>query len=440
MVSTGYRRVTVLATDRNIEMLLPAGVSVGELIPQILRHTRAGNKAAPQELTLTPVGGGSLALHETLADAKITDGALIRLDRRDEVVRSPVVYDLADTSAELTAGQSATVSFSKSRLLSTALLVLLAAPLALSLLPDPGSATFLTWGLTATVLPLIAMTAIDHRWWRTDIELTTVSAALLTLTVFFAEPEPFLGWMIVNAWIAATLLALGINHRAWQTALITGIASLMTVGVWYLGFILNLGDMHLGLWMLTISGILVGIIPRIALILSGLTRVDDDLADGKRPYRSDVASRVRRAHAGMAILIWLMCFTMLTAVFLLGPSGNDPWVTALVLITIALVSLRSRHMPLVAERTCMLGSAIVGGVFWVSLSSVSIPVWIMPLTLALLIVVILTQPLWRMPEHVAAGLRLTARRFETLLTLSIFPVLVGAFGLYARLIESFTGQ
>ena len=121
MVNTGYRRITVLAADRNVEMLLPSGVSVGELIPQILNHTHTGVKAAPQELTLTPVGGGSLALHETLADAQITDGSLIRLDRRDEIVRSPVVYDLADTSAELTADQASTVRFTKGRLLSTVL-------------------------------------------------------------------------------------------------------------------------------------------------------------------------------------------------------------------------------------------------------------------------------------------------------------------------------
>lgn len=439
MVNTGYRRITVLAADRNVEMLLPSGVSVGELIPQILKHTHTGVKAAPQELTLTPVGGGSLALHETLADAQITDGSLIRLDRRDEIVRSPVVYDLADTSAELTADQASTVRFTKGRLLSTVLVLLLAVPLAFHLLPAPDSDSFLTWALAAAAVPLVAMAVIDHRWWATDIELTAISATLLALALFLAGPAPFTGWMIAHAWIASTLLTLALNHRAWKTALLIGIASITTAGLWYLGFTLDLSFQHLGLWMLTLSGVLVGLIPRIALILSGLSRVDDDLADGQRPYRSSVASRVMRAHAGMAVMMWLICFTMLTAVFLLGPTGDNPWITSLVLITMALVTLRSRHMPLVSEKTCMLGAAVIGGVFWAGLPFVSMPEWIMPGALGLLLVLILTQPLWRIPAHVSAGLRLGARRIETLLTLSIFPVLVGAFGLYARLIETFQG-
>lgn len=437
-MSTGYTRVTITAQRRNAEMLLPSQREIAALIPEVLKTIGASpDDDGPQMLTLTPVGGPSLLPHQSLRTAGLRDGAILSLDRLDEAVPQPLVYDLAEEAERDTDEHPDTWRIDGFRLISTALfsLFLMAALVSTVQVVQPEVASW--WSLAVSAAGLIGLGAVPHRQLRWDAELLGVSVAALAISYWWGLPEiPWSEWTLA-IWLALAILAWHIGRRQWQAALLTGATAVVLAGLW--GGSFQVFPEHDRVTAIAGIGtaVLIGIVPRMALTLSGMTALDDAASRGERPPVASAERAFRNAHYGLAGAVALCAVSLTVAVHGLISFEINVWTLPLTLALILLTALRARSMPLAIERAVLLVSAAAGTVILTMATAENIPAWLL-ITLPLVLAVIpLLLRLWSLPEHIAAQLRLNARRLEALAALSLIPLLLGLFGLYAQLTGTF---
>ena len=433
-----YTRVTVLADQRNVELLLPDTVPVGELIPTILQHTHTDHQAQPRQLTLTPVGGATLSAQTTLRDANISDGASLTLNRRAEIIHSPVVYDLADSAAELSSFTQPFWKFAKSRLLDITLLTLLL-PSLISVLTGPlAPETSLQIAAVTSAGLLLVMAILGQRILRTDLEFALPSAVLLGWALHESDLSIEATWLMFCGWLVALLAAVTISYRQWLAFIITISTGVLLAGLWLSVDVLAPSGAAVGLILGTLGVLLLGLVPRVALMLSGLSRLDDNLAGGERPTRLSVKDAVANAHTGMVGMIFLLSLSTLSAVYLMLDQRDNGWAVGLAFVILLLTGLRSRSMPLVLEKTALLATMLIGIMLWTLNLDHVLPGWFVPVLIAVAIIAVIAHRLTTVQTHVAAWLRIAARRLEMLLTIALFPLLLGAFGLYEQLASTFS--
>ncbi|RMX21495.1 hypothetical protein DYI20_11520 [Auritidibacter ignavus] len=436
-VMSKYLRLTVLSDQRNVELMLPESVPVGELMPEVLKLTHPQSPPNPRELTLTPVGGRSLSTSQTLSDASIIDGAQIRLDRRDHAIHAPIVYDLADTTGQLTSDSAATWTIRRGRLTTIALLTMLLTVLVTGLQGqlEPDLARNIGLGISAGLLALMA--GLGQELVKCDLELVIPSALIFALTQWNYRDGITSAWFESCLWFGLLVLCLAVTHRAMHTIVIA-VTSMVFFGLlWWAGitWIDDLG--YRGMSLATATVIIIGILPRFALILSGLTSIDDHLAAGERPQRVRISRAVSQAHEGLSTAVLVCCLSFVTGLYLLRELRDNGWAIGLGLVLLALIGLRARTMPQVIERTAMIATLLLGLVYYAWLFRNDVPGWLTMVLLIATIVIVVAVRLLQLPPHIAAWLRIAARRAEMLLAITIFPLLIGTFGIYGQLVNVF---
>ncbi|GAB3193509.1 EsaB/YukD family protein [Nesterenkonia suensis] len=437
-MSTGYTRVTVATAHRNIEMLLPSQREIDTLMPEILHVAADGATGeSPQALTLTPAGGSSLLGHQTLQDVGIGDGSVLRLDRRDEAVPTPLVYDLAEETEQLSPRVTDSWTIHPHRLVSAAVFTVLMLA-GLQTLTDavepaaPGG-----WALTLSAGALVALASVPRRLLAWDAEFLTLSAAALALAHHWGLPEiPHAEWT-VPAWLAAALLSWQICLHGWLAAGITTGTTAALAGLWWGGgeLLEDTGRVAAVAGIGTV--VLLGFAPRLALMLSGMNRLDDAIGEGARPHLGQAEAAFHNAHRGLAAAVVLCGVSAAVAAHGLLSGGLTAWTLPLAAVLTLLTALRSRSMPLAVERAALLTSAAVSTLLILHSIADHAPTWLLISAAVLLALTPLVLRLTGLPDHVAARLRLTARRFEVLATISLIPLLLGLFGLYAQLTSTF---
>lgn len=437
-MSTGYTRVTITSQSRNAEMLLPSQREVAALIPEILNTIGAPHsQGEPQMLTLTPVGGPNLLPHQSLQAAGIRDGVILSLDRLEEAVPQPLVYDLAEEAERDTDEHSDVWRIEGSRVISSALFtIFLMAALLLSASIFEYQ-EFSWWSLGVAGASLVGLGAVPHHLLRWDAEFLTTSAAAMAVTLWWGLPDFVWSEWVPALWLALAVIAWHVGRRQWQAALLTVVTGLILAGLWW-GSYQIFPDPERVTAIAGIGTVLVlGLAPRLALMLSGMTALDDATAAGDRRPVAVAAKTFRNAHYGLLGAVTLCALSAVAAVHGLVEQGVTRWTLPLSIALILLTALRSRNMPLALERTVLLISASVSTVVLVMSTVDSIPEWLLitaPLVLAAIPLLLrMRQP----PQHVAARLRLNARRLEALAALSLIPLLLGLFGLYSQLTGTF---
>ena len=95
---TAYSRVTVVTTDRTIDLALPNALPLADVLPQVMRYAAPDNTdGSPTSWTLAHLGGASLSLSQTLGDAGVLDGDILELRAQTDDVRPVAVEDVRDT-------------------------------------------------------------------------------------------------------------------------------------------------------------------------------------------------------------------------------------------------------------------------------------------------------------------------------------------------------
>ncbi len=94
---TSYSRVTVISGSRRVDLALPSALPVADVVPQVLRFCAPDEHADnPSEFTLARIGGQSLTLSQTLAEAGVRDGDVIELRAFSAEGRAAFIEDVRD--------------------------------------------------------------------------------------------------------------------------------------------------------------------------------------------------------------------------------------------------------------------------------------------------------------------------------------------------------
>jgi len=100
-MANGRSRVTVVSPDRRVDLSLPGGVSVGDLMAQLLQLcSDHHDRTDPLAWTLRPAGGSALAWASSLDAAQVRDGAVLELYPRSTSTMQCTVEDVRDATED----------------------------------------------------------------------------------------------------------------------------------------------------------------------------------------------------------------------------------------------------------------------------------------------------------------------------------------------------
>ncbi|MFF9036611.1 type VII secretion integral membrane protein EccD [Streptomyces sp. NPDC014892] len=447
---TALSRVTLVGERRRVDLVLPSREPVGLLLPEIMRLLDDQVGERPELRHLVTADGSALAHDSTLESAGTPDGAVLRLVRAEDAPSAPVVHDVTDEAAEdldgrglrwgpaarrVTAGL-ATVGWAvaagvfargayEPRVVAGALLgVALVAALAGALLGRAGKR-----GLATTLI-------------------ATAGALGLLSASTWTEAQRWSGMSQAAAMAAAgvgTLALLGLFTPLGRGGLV-GAGALAGVSVCWLGVAVAVsGELSLsvaqqsevGAVLAVVSVVVLGLLPRLALMASGLSGLDDRRSGGASVSRLQVAAALTATHRGLALATVTMAVSATAAgVFVLR--APTQWTVPLAVVTMVVLALRARAFPLVAEVVVLLGAAAVLAVRLVSAwldhsGGASGPLAVLVVLAALPLLVLAVQP----AEHVRVRLRRFGDTLESIGVIALFPLLIGVFGVYGRLLDTF---
>ncbi|GGR04965.1 type VII secretion integral membrane protein EccD [Streptomyces netropsis] len=465
---TELSRITLVGDRRRVDLVLPADEPIGRLLPDVLRllDDKVGGRPAARHLITAE--GTVLPQDGTLAEAAVPDGAVLRLVRVHDAPSAPVVHDVTDELAEdldvrawrwrpearrwtaslativlaVTAGVLARTSLGPAAVAAalavTAVLVAAVGAVAARIGTragqagrggqrsqaeglagqagqagrDLGTTLMLTGGALGV---LAAWTAADAHVWTGPARLAAVAGAL-----------------------TVTLALLGLFSPLGKGGLIGAGAVVATTGAWEAVAALQHDPARVGSVMAVVSVVVLGLLPRLALMAAGLTGLDDRRSGGASVSRHEVETALAATHRGL-VLATVAVAVSATAGGLLAVTSPSWWTVLLASVVVVVLLSRSRAFPLIAEVVTLLAAALVLLVRLVVLWIDHIPgtpygplaalcgVAIVPL--AVLAV--------RLPEHVGVRLRRAVDLVETIGVIAVFPLAVGVFGVYVRLLHQF---
>jgi hypothetical protein len=188
-----------------------------------------------------------------------------------------------------------------------------------------------------------------------------------------------------------------------------------------------------GAVLAVVSLVLLGLLPRLALVSAGLTGLDDHRTREESVSRYRAAVALSATHRGLtlATVVFGGSAAVAASLVLRAPT---PWTVALVVATACVLALRARAFPLVAEVGALLLAAaavVVRGVLVWSGRSGSAGALAVLAVLGALSLAVVARP--RLPERVGGRLVRLGDVAESAGMIALFPLLVGVFGVYGRL-------
>ncbi|MGP3752572.1 MULTISPECIES: type VII secretion integral membrane protein EccD [unclassified Streptomyces] len=442
---TELSRVTLVGERRRADIVLPSDTPIGQLLPDILQvlDDRVASRPLTRQL-MTP-DGSALPHDSTLASAGIADGAVLRLVRTHSAPPAPVVHDVTDQvaddldlrawrwrpAARRATGGVAAVAFAVvaallarrefplgalAGALAAATFVLLAAGALVAKVGqgNRGLATALLI-LSGAIGTLTAWTAADAYAWPGTLRLAAVAGAVILTSVMLGYFSPLGRGGLIGA-VATAALTL-----VWE-----GVAAVQ-------------GDAaRLGAVMAVLSVVLLGLLPRLALMASGLTALDDRRSGGVSVSRHEVGNALAATHRGLALATLATAVSAAGAGWLITRAGTQTvWTVVLTSVVAVVLLSRARAFPLVAEVVALFAAAAVLVVrlvmLWIQHGGGTGPIAVLVAAAVLPLLVLAVQP----PDHVRVRLRRTADLVESIGMVGLFPLAVGVFGVFGQLLNKF---
>lgn len=444
-----YTRVTLVGERRNADLLLPASEAVGTLMPQILDLLGDTPGDGVSTKVLLTASGEPIASQQSLTQALVHDGARLTLVSNSEAPPPAVVYDISDTVVE----QSRDVrgAWDRSHLVTA-------------------SGIFAALGLWLALDLLLGRYLPDARWWillAVGGGLLALGASLATASRPVASALMGAGWgagmigllrwpadvplrlLLAAAATAVFVACLSTVLRHPRAALLgAGVLGALT-GMWAVSLPLaqwassnSDTDLFVGVGAIAaICSILaMGLLPTLALSLSGLATLDDRRANGSSIWRRDAIAAIRSAHSGLTLATVAAAVSSAAGLWLVAADDRHPVWTLPLLLALSLATLlRSRAFPLAIERYALYAATAVGVAAGVgALTRLNQDtVWIVGLSMLVVALLIGLGLAVDLPDHIEARIRQICERLEMLAILATIPLLVGYFGVYTQMLDTF---
>ncbi|MFJ9945602.1 type VII secretion integral membrane protein EccD [Streptomyces erythrochromogenes] len=438
-------RVTLIGERRRADMVLPSDTPIGQLLPDILQLL--DDRAASRPLTrqLIASDGSALPHDSTLATAGIADGAVLRLVRSHSAPPAPVVHDVTDLVSDdldLQAWRWRPAARRGSAGVATVAFTVTAALLA----RREFALDSLAGALAAVTLVLMAAGAAFSRIGQGNRGLATAlllaSGGLGVLTAWTAADAH--GWpgtarlAAVAGALVLTLALLGYCSPLGRGGLFGAVATAVITALWEVVAAVQSDPARLGAVMALVSVVLLGLLPRLALMASGLTALDDRRSGGASVSRHEVGNALAATHRGLALATIVTAISAAAAGWLLTLAEKPSvWTVALPSLVAVVLLSRARAFPLVAEVVALIAAAALLVVrlvmLWTGHDGGAGPLTVLVVAALLPLLVLAVQP----PDHVQVRLRRTGDLIESVGMVGLFPLAVGVFGVYGQLLNKF---
>ncbi|MFJ9549826.1 type VII secretion integral membrane protein EccD [Streptomyces erythrochromogenes] len=438
-------RVTLIGERRRADMVLPSDTPIGQLLPDILQLL--DDRAASRPLTrqLIASDGSALPHDSTLATAGIADGAVLRLVRSHSAPPAPVVHDVTDLVSDdldLQAWRWRPAARRGSAGVATVAFTVTAALLA----RREFALDSLAGALAAVTLVLMVAGAAVSRIGQGNRGLATAlllaSGGLGVLTAWTAADAH--GWpgtarlAAVAGALVLTLALLGYCSPLGRGGLFGAVATAVITALWEVVAAVQSDPARLGAVMALVSVVLLGLLPRLALMASGLTALDDRRSGGASVSRHEVGNALAATHRGLALATIVTAISAAAAGWLLTLAEKPSvWTVALPSLVAVVLLSRARAFPLVAEVVALIAAAALLVVrlvmLWTGHDGGAGPLTVLVVAALLPLLVLAVQP----PDHVQVRLRRTADLIESVGMVGLFPLAVGVFGVYGQLLNKF---
>lgn len=438
-------RVTLVGERRRADIVLPSDTPIGQLLPDILQllDDRAASRPLTRQL-ITP-DGSALPHDSTLASAEVADGAVLRLVRAHSAPPASVVHDVTDQVADdldLQAWRWRPAARRVAAGVATVAFAVIAAVLARREFPLDG----LAGALIATTLVLSAAGALvarigqGNRGLATALLLAAGGLGILTAwTAADAYAWPGTARLAAVAGALVLMLALlGYFSPLGRGGLIGAMATAAITGVWEAVAVVQGDPARLGAVMAVFSVVLLGMLPRLALMASGLTALDDRRSGGASVSRHQVGNALAATHRGLALATMATAVSAAAGGWLLTLAERPTvWTVSLASVVAVVLLSRARAFPLVAEVVALFAAAAALAVrlvmLWLQHAGGAGPLVVLCAAAVLPLLVLAVQP----PEHVRVRLRRMADLVESIGVVGLFPLAVGVFGVYGQLLNKF---
>ncbi len=434
--ATGHlSRVTLAGPRRRIDLVLPADEPVGLLLPEVVGMVGHPPMDDSRGYQISTLDGTVLDPAHSLRTSDVPDGALLRVDPIVAAPPAAIVHDVSDEVADDLSRRRGRWD-DQARVAAATVVSVIAATVAAVLAgPHLGELSVTLVGAAAAFAGL-GVGSFGRRALGVAVLVSGAAMAMSTVPAWTGDRP--LRYALWSAGVAGTLLALGAvtgNRRA-------GVLGGGTVLVLLIGWVLMLGFEMPSVWVASIMTIVsvgvLGLLPRFAMMASGLTRLDDLRSNDEPVSRVAVAAAVDAAHRGLAVA-GVATAASATLAGLVLAQGTGPWTLALAALASVALLLRMRAFPLAVEVVSLVAGAlaIMAGLLarWIRDAPT---VWWGPPAAALgLCAIALVVLAYRPPPHVRARARQNADRLEAVAVIALVPVTVGVFGLYSRLLDTF---
>lgn len=436
--------MTLVGERRRADIVLPSDTPIGQLLPDILQLLDDRAASRPMTRQLITSDGAVLPHESTLSSAEVADGAVLRLVRAHAAPPAPVVHDVTDEVADdldLRAWRWRPATRRVSAGVATVVFTVIAAVLARAEFSLASVATTL---IVATLLlaaagALVAKLGAGNRGLATALLLTSGVLGLLAAWTA-ADAHAWSGQVrtaAVGGALVLTQLLLGFFAPLGRGGLIGAAATAAYTLIWEVAAAVQDDPARLGAVMAVLSVVLLGMLPRLALMASGLTGLDDRRSGGASVSRHQVAGALAATHRGLALATIVTALSATAAGFLLTSAPPTVWTVLLTALTAVVLLSRARAFPLVAEVVALFvaaGFLVVRLVMlWMANAEGIGPLAVLCAAAVLPLLVLAVQP----PEHVVVRLRRMADLIESIGVIGLFPLAVGAFGVYGQLLNKF---
>lgn len=434
----GYTRVTVLGTTHKADLVLPDDEPVGSLVPQLLQLL-GENIPGGQELSLSTLEGNRLDLGSPLSEQDVAHGSMLRLTTIDGAPHAPEVTDVTDALAltrddlrdRWTPRAAAAVSA-----LIAGVLCLIASNLTMpdGIISDPLSGRYHMAVVAALLVAAVWLAWKEHILPGQVVAGAALGAMLpLTRIAFHHHLHVLILSVAAAGWLTLGLVV-GVGRRR-RSALVAAALGILSLAVAVVAEHLAWDPHVVAVVTVVVALVVLGLLPGIALSISGLTRYDDQSVQGERPPRGEVQRAILE---GFSTLTWtVIAVTPPTLLALLTlVDQRRPWALWLTTAVGLTILLRARILPLIPQKVALFlagGGALLAVLINHDALTPTHRAGILAAVVLLLIIFTFHRP----SAVVAAKFRRAAEILELLLLIAVVPLTLATLGIFADLLEVF---
>lgn len=438
-----FSRVTLVGERRRADVVLPSEEPIGMLLPDVLHLLDDRVESPPRLRQLVTTDGGVLRGDDTLAAARIPDGAVLTVSRAQDAPPAPIVHDVTEETADdldVRAWRWGPAARRWTATAAAASALMAACPVARDALGSHSAVVVLAFAALVLGGAGGMVARLAHEPLGTALTVGGAVAGVAAVW-FAADAHDWPGWArwgTAGVVVAVFLSVLGLTSALGRGGVVGGAFALVVGGLWMAGSAGGLPDARVAACSCVVIVAAIGVLPRLALISSGLATLDDRRSTGSPVARRNVTDALAAAHRGLVIATATVAVAAAFAGILLADAANT-WTVPLALLLVLVLVSRARAFPIALQVISLQSAAVVVLLallnVWVSHSSG--PPYAPLATAVVGVAVLLTMLTVEPSEHVRVRLRRAADRVEALAVVGVIPVVIGVFGTYGRLLHVF---